>query len=555
MLNHLSIRNYILIEELELELDEGFTVITGETGAGKSILLGALSLILGKRADTDVLLDKNNKCVIEGVFSIEEYGLEGLFEENDLDYEPQTVFRREISKSGKSRAFINDTPVNLPLMKLLGSKLVDIHSQHQTLMLNESGFQMAVLDHVADNESVLKKYLDAFRQYRDHREKYEALQEREADMRAEEDYLRFQFSELDAAALQDGEEAELEEELKMLSHAEDIKKGLYQATQVLRLSEDNIADRLREVITSLSGIREYHPDIEEFSERLHSLDIEMKDISDGLERLGGSIHYDPSRLEEVGNRLDTINSLLQKHKAGDVKALLGLKQEIGERLQRIGSLDEDMDRLKQRTEAARAEAEKYALELRKKRQTAIPRIEKDIVATLKELGMKDGMLHILLKKAGEFGPKGLDEVSFTFSANRGTKAAPISRIASGGELSRLMLAVKSMITSKNLLPTLILDEIDMGVSGDIAGKVARLLESMSANLQLVTITHLPQIAGVASDHLRVFKKSAGDRTVSGVKRLSEGERIDEIAVMLSNEKVSTAARETARVLLGKQSQN
>ncbi|MBE9483302.1 MAG: DNA repair protein RecN [Bacteroidetes bacterium] len=549
MLKHLSIKNYLLIKDLELEFKNGFTVITGETGAGKTILIGALSLILGKRADTGALLEKKNKCVIEGTFSVSGYGLEGFFTQYDLDYDEHAVLRREINKHGKSRAFINDTPVNLPVLTSLGHRLVDIHSQHQTLMLNESGFQMAILDNFANNTTLLNAYAEAHQSYNALRADLDQLIAKEAEMRAEGDYLSFQYNEIETAALREDELKELEEELKVLSNAEEIKGNLYRASQQLGLTENNIIDSLQEVISQTGKIAGYHQDIAAINERLESLGIEMKDISSSLERLEESINYDPAHLEEISNRVDMITGLLQKHKALDVKSLLEIRDRIGEKLHGISTLDDDIGTLKKNTEKANADLKHIARELSKKRKTGIPVIEKEITATLKKLGMKDAELRIDLQEVDKFLPGGMNIVEFRFSANRGSSPAPVSKIASGGELSRLMLALKSMITKKSLLPTIILDEIDMGVSGDIAGKVGNLLKAMSGNMQLIAITHIPQIAGKAADHLRVYKKYADDRTVSGVERLSDSERIDEIALMLSNEKLSAAAKETAKELL------
>lgn len=551
MLKQLSINNYILIKHLELDLSDGFTVITGETGAGKSILVGALSLIIGKRADTDVLLDKESKCVIEGTFLVKDYGLESYFEEHELDYEELTVLRREINKQGKSRAFINDTPVNLPVLKTLGEKLVDIHSQHETFMLNELGFQLAILDDLASNAGLLSKYSDAYTRYNALNSDLDLLIQKESGMREEEDYLKFQFEEMDAAALQADEIETLEEELKLLSHAEEIKGSLFNATQALSRSEGNILDNLLGQISYLSKIAGYHQDVAELKGRLESLGIEMKDVASELERLEESIQHDPQRLEEVSSRINLIYALLQKHKVNNINELLHIRTQIEGRLLGINNLDEDIAKLKTETEKAGEESLKLASELSKKRKNVVPLIEKEIRDTLERLGMEDGIFKIIISDLEKLASSGFDSVSFNFSANKGSRPAPISKIASGGELSRLMLALKSLITRKSLLPTIILDEIDMGVSGDIAAKVGKLLDSMSANMQLIAITHLPQIAGRAGEHFKVFKKYADDRTVSGVKCLSDIERIDEIALMLSNEDLSEAAKTTAKELLAK----
>ncbi|NQT76283.1 MAG: DNA repair protein RecN [Bacteroidetes bacterium] len=550
MLTHLSIENYILIHQLEIDFQSGFTAITGETGAGKSILIGALSLILGKRADTDVLLDKDKKCIIEGVFAIDTYELEGFFEGHELDYEDYVTLRREISRQGKSRAFINDTPVTLPVMKALGERLVNIHSQHQALTLNESGFQLAVVDNYADNRALLSSYAKSFRAYKNSSEKLEGLLSREVEIRAEEDYANFRFEEIQSAGLLEDEQKELEEELKVLSNAEEIKSRLFQAIQILNISDNNLLEHLAEVVSLTGSISDYHQEIGELHRRLESSNIELKDISTGLEQLVESISFDQAQLEKVSSRLDLIYALLQKHKVNEIRELLLIRDELAEQLSRIHSLDAEIIQLKKELGAAQHDLLKLSDELRKRREAAIPEIEKEIGKILRQVGMEKAVMKVDLKGQQDFTPTGRDRIEFLFSANQGTPPAAISRIASGGELSRLMLAVKSLITRKNLLPTIILDEIDMGVSGEIAGKVGDVLTGMSVHMQLIAITHLPQIAGKANEHFKVFKKYAEDRTVSGLMCLSDSERVDEIAAMLSNENVSSSAKETAKELLG-----
>ena len=551
MLKHLSISNYILIEQLEIDFSQGFSVITGETGAGKSIMVGALSLILGRRADTDVLLDKDSKCIIEGVFDIRGLELKSYFDDNDLDFEEETVLRREINRQGKSRAFINDSPVTLPLIRTLGEKLVDIHSQHQTLLLNESGFQMGVLDNFAANTTLLNEYRSSFLNYRQLKSDLENLLQKEEGMRSEEEYLKFQYEELKTAAIRHDEVKELEAELRLLSNSEEIKASLFSVNRDLSTSESNILDRLRQASAMLDKVSSFQDDIASYRDRLESLMIELKDISEGLDSIGNRVQHDPHRLEEITARLDLIHSLLQKHRLQDAEGLIKLQDEIGEKLEGIRSLDEDIDLLRKQVVEAETNTHNLAKDLSDKRKEAIPLIENEITASLSKLGMNEGILKIDRSTLDELTPSGKDDVSFTFSANRGSAPAAISRIASGGELSRLMLAIKSMITAKSLLPTIILDEIDMGVSGDIAAKVGGMLENMSEKLQLVAITHLPQIAAKADTHFNVYKKTAGNRTVSEVKCLTDGERIEEIAAMLSDENVSSAAKQTAKELLGK----
>jgi DNA repair protein RecN (Recombination protein N) len=550
MLKHLSINNYILIPELELDFSPGFTVVTGETGAGKSILIGALSLILGRRAETDVLLDENKKCIIEGVFGLSDYGLESFFEANSLDYDKDCILRREISRQGKSRAFVNDTPVTLPVLRALGERLVDIHSQHETLMLNESGFQLAVLDQFAGNTALLQDYVNSYGQYQSRLARLRTLSRQEEQMRAEEDFTRFQYEELNGAALQEGELESLEEEHRLLAHAEEIKGNLFEAIHHLNDADTGLTDKLHALRQLTARVAPYQASIDELHKRIESLDIELKDIAGGLERIEESILLDDGRLEAVDNRLNLINGLLQKHRQRDIASLLALRNEFGNKLAGISSLDDDIRQLRKELDEDRQGLEKLSEELTRKRREAIPRLEKGMADVLARLGMEKAVLNIRLDTLDDHTPVGCDRVDFLFSANPGSPPAAVSRIASGGELSRLMLAIKSMVNSRSLLPTIILDEIDMGVSGEIAGKVGNLLKNMSANTQLIAITHLPQIAGTAGVHYKVFKISSGGRTVSGVSRLSEEERIGEVAAMLSNEKVTASARETARELLG-----
>jgi len=549
MLNHLSIKNYILISKLEIDFQRGFSAITGETGAGKSILIGALSLILGKRADTDVLLSKEDKCIIEGIFGIDDQALAPFFKEHDLDLEKQLVMRREISKSGKSRAFINDTPVRLPLMKELGDKLVDIHSQHETLLLNDSDFQLAVLDNYCDNLQLLQSFHIKFDAYIRIKDSLNALVGREKSIRAEEDFLRFQYEEIEAAALRTDELKGLEEEQELLTHAEEIKASLYQAVQRLQLSEDSLLGQLSEIISGTSRVSGFHKEIKELHDRLISTEIELKDIGYSLSALEENISFNPGRHEEVNNRIDLIYSLLQKHKMAEISDLIGLKDDLQNKLTLIDNIDDEIASLKNEVALQHGDLLILSDELRSRREAIIPELETEISSVLMKLGMEKVIVVVELSKLEEFNAWGKDSVEILFSANPGSPPAAVSKIASGGELSRLMLALKSLITRKNLLPTVILDEIDMGVSGEIAGKVGNMLKGMAENMQLIAITHLPQIAGKAQEHFKVYKKFSDDRTVSAVMRLSDNERIEEIAAMLSNEKVSKAAIETAKELL------
>lgn len=551
MLEHLSIKNYILIRELELDFGAGFSAITGETGAGKSILIGALSLILGNRADTDVLLEKHGKCIIEGTFGVDRQHFESFFEQNELDFDCHIVLRREISNSGKSRAFINDSPVKLPLMKALGERLVDVHSQHETLLLNESGFQLAVLDNYAGNKEALQHYATQFEVYTQLTTKLDRLKARKNSIRSEEDFIRFQFEELDKANLQEDELKELEEEQEVITHAEEIKSKLYQSLQALLQSDDSLIDHLSAIVSLTGKIADFQKEIKELHERLQSAAIELKDIGHALGQIEEGISYDPARLEEVSDRLNMIYSLMQKHKVQDTAALIALRNELDSRLNAIENIDGDIEKLEEEVKARQKMLEQEAMELRKSRKSMIPGLEKEITSTLMQLGMEKVKVEVRLDELNIFTEWGRDMVEFMFSANPGSPLAPVSRIASGGEMSRFMLALKSMITRKNLLPTVILDEIDMGVSGEIAARVGKLLKAMSENMQLIAITHLPQIAGKASQHFKVFKEYADEQTVTEVVKLSDEERVNEIAAMMSDETVSQAAKETAKELLQK----
>jgi len=551
MLSHLSIKNYILISELEIDFRSGFSAITGETGTGKSILVGALSLVLGKRADTDVLLNKEGKCIIEGVFSFDTDALMSFFKQHELDMESQLLMRREINKNGKSRAFINDTPVRLPLMKELGEKLVDIHSQHETFLLNESDFQLAVLDNYANNQELLASYKMAFDGFIQLRNELDILISHEKNSRAEEDFIRFQYEEINKANLADDELKDLEDEQEILAHAEEIKSNLFNASQALSLSEDNLIERLSTVLSLTSSVHSYHSEIKSLHERLLSAEIEFKDISNSLARLEEDISFNPARLEEVADRLDLIYNLTQKHKVNDIKDLLKLRDSFENQLSAIENMDDDILKLKKEVQEHKNVLDEISLELRNKRHAVIPGLVSEIMLIVQQLGMEKAIVNVETRELDEFTEWGRDEVEFQFSVNPGNPPAAVAKIASGGELSRLMLALKSLITRKNLLPTVILDEIDMGISGEVAGKVGNLLNSMASSMQLIAITHLPQIAGKANDHFKVYKNYTEDRTVSGVIRLSDEERIDEIAAMLSNETVSKAARDTAKELLEK----
>lgn len=549
MLQNLFIENYALIEKLDIRFSKGFSVITGETGAGKSIMLGALSLILGARADTKVLKNESRKCIIEGSFAIENYNLENFFSVNDLDFEAQSILRREITPSGKSRAFINDTPVTLNILKQLGDRLVNIHSQQETITLNDANFQLAVVDSYAGIDTDLKAYQEKYFEYKKHVKELRDLIDIDSKAKSDMDYVQFQFDELEKANLQIDEQELLEDELKLLSHAEEIKLALVEASEKLENSEINVLDLLSDIQKSIARIAIFHPNTEEISERITSSLIELKDVSRELNLIGEAVNVDPMKLNEISERLNLIYQLQQKHRLQTIEELIEFRNRLDQQLQSINSIDDQIDELSKTIAIEENALNRLALSLSEARRNSSPAIEESIVGVLKQLGMPDARFTILLEPLPELGRDGIDKIKFLFNANKGSSLNEISRIASGGELSRLMLAVKSMISGKQLLPTIIFDEIDMGVSGEVAAKVGEILVGMTKNMQVITITHLPQIAGKGETHFRVYKDNKGDSTQSIIEELSEENRILEIAKMMSGAEVTDVAMENARLML------
>jgi len=549
MITHLSISNYALIRKLDINFSNGLSVITGETGAGKSILLGALSLILGNRADSQILLDKTKKCVIEGTFNIKDYNLIPFFKENDLDYDDNTLLRREINKSGKSRAFINDTPVNLNLIKELGDKLVNIHSQNKTVTLNNSDFQLAVVDSYVNKNDVLKQYRLGFKNYSEKKKKLNGLIEKENKSKSDQDYFQFQFDELEKANLDPDEFNNIEKELELLNHHEEIKTNLAGISQILDNKELNIISQLNEALSLIKNISEYNNDFENFHKRVESNLIDLRDLSSEIESIGESIIYDPKRITELNNNIDIVFHLQQKHRVNSVNKLIAIKDNLSEKLNEISSLENEINSLKKEISLIETELTKLAKLISLSRGEAIPKIEKNITELLVELGMPDGRFKVEQIKFNELTIDGFDKVKFLFNANKGGTLSDMSKIASGGELSRLMLSIKSLISQKNLLPTIIFDEIDSGVSGNIANKVGVILKKISQTMQVIAITHLPQIAGMGDFHYLVFKDSEKEITESRIKLISADERINEIAKMLSGSKISEIALQNAKELL------
>lgn len=549
MLLHLSIENFVLIRKLDISFADGFSAITGETGAGKSILIGALGLILGQRADTQVLMDKSRKCIVEGTFRLTGYGLEPLFEANDIDFEDQSTFRREINAQGKSRAFLNDTPVSLSLVKEIGDKLVDIHSQHQTLALNDSGFQMAVVDNMAGHQPLLRKYSGLFQEYKQLQLQLEKYIESENKAVADRDYFEFQFNELESANLVEGEQEMIEQDLKVLDHAEEIKSRLFNASQILTEGENPMISRISEVNSILLQAARFHPAVNELQQRFESSFIELKDIADELEQIETHIHFDEEKALQLRERLNLLYHFEQKHQVKSIEELVALKQSLSDRLLGIASISMSIEKLTLIISDTENNLKELAAELSKNRHKAKPLIEKEMHALLASLALPDARFHIDLKPAAQLTYQGSDKIEILFNANKGGEMRDVAKVASGGELSRLMLALKSLLNQKGLLPTVIFDEIDNGVSGEIAGKVGAIMKRMSRTMQVIAITHLPQIAGKAHHHYLAYKATEKDLTISSLKILNNDERVEEVARMLSNETITEAAKATAKELL------
>ncbi len=550
MLLKLYVQNYALIRELNVELEKGLTIITGETGAGKSILLGALSLILGARADISVLLDKNEKCIVEGTFRIDDYDMDDFFSANELDYEPVTIMRREIAQSGKSRAFINDTPVTVNQMKVLGDKLIDIHSQHQTLMLNNNSFQLNVIDSFAGTSKLAASYQSVFHHWRSLLKEYDGLKEKADKNKADLEYLQYQFNQLEDAKLVEGEQVDLENEQERLEHTGEIKTALSGSSSLLNNDEFSILGMLREVKNHLLRIRSFLPDNGSLLSRTESALIELDDIASEIDRMSASVEADPGRLTIVNERLDTIYSLIQKHRVSDLSGLILKKEEIRDAVRSIESGDERLGLLEKLIAGEEEKLMSLATEISGMRKAVIPEVESRITELLKQLGMPNGRFRIMMKQSDQFAPRGLDYADFLFSANKQIEPENLAKTASGGELSRVMLSLKSLLTMNNNLPTIIFDEIDSGVSGEVADKVGQILSSMGKYMQVINITHLPQVASRGTKHYHVYKDDTEDSTITRVKLLSPDERIMEVARLLSGSEITEAALKNARELLG-----
>lgn len=550
MLKQLYIKNFTLIDELNIQMHPGFSVITGETGAGKSIILGAIGLLLGNRADSKSIKAGRDRCVIEAHFDLSKYDMQQFFTDNDIDEDlSDTIIRRELTAAGKSRAFINDTPVSLTKMRELGEQLVDIHSQHQNLLLQKEDFQLNVVDIIAQDEKQRKNYEAAYNQYKQANQKLNALKAEIEKNRENEDFLRFQFKELDEAQLQNGEQEELEQEYEMLSHSEDIKTALYQADNHLSGDDGNIIERLKQASEQLANIKDVYPEVTELLERIDSSYIELKDIAQEVNGLTDHVEFDPARLETINERLDKLNSLQQKFHVKDLGELIETYHQLKEQLSHIDHSDEDVEALEQEVTQLLEKAQKQAKELTAIRTKAAKKVEEEMKQRLIPLGIPNVRFSISLTEK-PLSHDGGDKVSFLFSANKSTPLQPVTQVASGGEIARVMLSLKAMISGAVKLPTIIFDEIDTGVSGKIAEKMAQIMVEMGNHeRQVLSITHLPQIAAMGSHHYKVSKEETDKGTISRMTELSQQERVQEIAQMLSGSDISEAALANAKELL------
>ena len=549
MLKQLHISNYALIDELSVGFETGFNVITGETGAGKSILLGALGFALGDRADTGVLYDKDKKCVVEAQFMLDDENLKPLFEENDLDFETECIFRRELNPQKKSRAFINDTPVALQTMKEIGSQLVDIHSQHDSLLLTDADFQLKLLDEIAQNGELLAEYQTEYSHYNALKRKLNELKEMATKNTAENDYLKFQLDELDKADLKEGEYADIEQTLSVMENAEEIKTLLVTANGLMDDSENAILGQVNALTSTLQRMKHLLPDTEELAERVENLKVELKDIAYDLRRKEDETQFDEGQLQSLQERYDLLSRLMMKHRVGGFEELIALRDSLKEKVNAFENIDEAIAQAEKELKASEKQLSTLAKALHDKRCQAAMAFGEKVMVLVRQLAMPFAQFQVSVERQESFGSKGSDEIRFLFSANKGIAPDDIRRVASGGELSRLMLSIKSAVSDYNYIPTLIFDEIDTGVSGEVAAKIGGIMRQMGNALQLISITHLPQVASQAEHHYFIYKDNEGERTQSHIRLLDSKERIQEIAKMLSNDQVTPEAIKAAEVLL------
>ncbi len=549
MIRSLSVSNYAIIEELEIQFSGGLTTITGETGAGKSILLGALGLILGNRGDASVLKNKEIKCVVEGIFAFKSQRLDAMLEANEIEPDSNIILRREISPNGKSRAFINDTPVSLQILKDAGDFLIDIHSQHENLDLNHNLYQLGVLDAYAASTVLLEEFQEEYRGYTSIYKELEILKQSSEKARAELDFLLFQFTELDQANIKEGEVEDMEKQLEILSHAEEIKSGLYSVYQTISGDEANVVNLLKEAENTLLKLSKFYPVAEGLKQRIGSSVIELRDISSEIEKLADKTEVDPASLEKVQERLNLLYLLLQKHRVNGIEELIRLREEMDNRILELNSAEFRISDLEKELGSRSMKVKELGGKLSAHRRKSVPLMEATIIELLMQLGIPNAQFKIQCQTLEEPTLHGFDSVKFLFTANRKTDLQDIAKIASGGELSRLMLSIKSIISGSLGLPTIIFDEIDTGVSGEIAYKVGKIMKEMSASRQVFAITHLPQVAAKGDQHLLVYKFEKASGTITEIKQLEKNDRLVEIARMLSGEQTTDAAMANARELL------
>ncbi|MDL2265237.1 DNA repair protein RecN [Parabacteroides sp. OttesenSCG-928-G07] len=550
MLRSLFIQNFVLIDSLDIRFNNGLAVMTGETGAGKSIIIGALSLVLGQRADGKSIQPGKEKCVIEAFFDISSYQLEAFFLNNDLEYDAKDcILRRELSASGKSRAFVNDTPVSLAILKELGSQLIDIHSQHQNLLLGDDRFQLKVIDVMADNGKLLASYREKYASYQSLKKEKELLLDEAQRAKQEEDYFRFQLTQLEEARLESSEQEELEQEQETLSHAEEIKANLFKITELLNGDQTNGLQIIKEALTTADGLERYFPKAEEIAERIRSAYIDLNDLVSETNALQEKMEYDPKRLDWVNERLDLIYSLQKKHHVSTVDELIALQKDYTQKLNKINAFDEEIERLTKQTDNLYKDLFQQGKELSERRKKAALQIAKLLEQKVAPLGMPNAQFRIDFMTKEIPGNDGVDEITFLFSANKNVALQPVGQIASGGEISRLMLCIKAMIAGSMALPTIIFDEVDAGVSGDIADKMGNIMQELGEKMQVITITHLPQVAAKGNTHYYVYKEETADKTITRIKELNTDERIKEVARMLSGASLTEAALANARELL------
>lgn len=550
MIKNIHIGNYALIDKTNIELEKGFTIITGETGAGKSILLGAIGLTLGQRADVAAIMDKNRKCVVEITYDVVGYDLQQWFADNDLDYDDEVVVRRELTADGKSRAFINDTPVNNKLLKEFGSFLIDVHSQHQSLLIGQPEYQLEILDAFCGNQALLKDYRVKYTRRQGLLSELTSLKQRAKEAEQEEDYLKFQFNQLDEARLREGEQQELEEELAVLNNAENIKSAFSESTYVLTESDNPVIQALKGVKNRMATLEGIVKEATDYEQRLSSVILELEDIADESERMAERVEYNPARVDVINERLNVMYDLLHKHRLEKVEELIALKDELGKKLKGIQSFAEQIEILEKQIKSVETEMDSLAGKLHKARVASEEKLREEMRGLLVSMGIKHAVFRVMITPLDHFTATGKDDVSFLFSANKNQEPGELVKVASGGEISRLMLSLKYILSRTKQLPVIIFDEIDTGVSGEIAHRMAEMMKEMARRMQVISISHLPQIAAAGDDHFKVYKEDDQVGTISRIRRLTDEERVAEIAGMISGSVVSDAALENARLLLG-----